>query len=311
MSESRAPRRTAIALAALLLAAAPAFATVPAGEAQEKPVGAIDKPALALSAAADPRSPTGFAIPRDLAAAVAELGRALPPAIRADLLAAPEEEHAHRHPELGRWIKSSWGLYQDSALALWFENLGVPSPDDMAGMVLLGLWRSLRGIPLEVGPLLDRYGVRQVSADSLPPVELGTGRKKETAFRFEGRGFSADLVPGTRVRVKQNTARPGFDLAYFYGSAGEQQLLAVYAGPHPSFPAGVPERTRIRKGTFAGLPAEFVEWKRDGRAFREIKVEMQGEAPAWLHLWYHGLDAAAKKEAERILSRLRPVRSSG
>jgi hypothetical protein len=319
MSERPALRRTALILVpfAALLLAGPGLSAADRppdkapGVSPGKPVGEAGKPAFLLSAPLDPRSPTGFAIPGDLAAAVAGLERILPPGVRDGLLATPEEEHARLHPELGRWIKSSWGLYQNSELAQWFENLGVLSPDDMAGMVLLGLWRRLRGVPLDVEPLLDRYGVRQVSADSLPPVELGTGRKKETAYRFEGRGFTADLAPGTRVRVKESPARPGFTIAYFYGAAGEKQLLAVYAGPHPSFPAGVPERTRIRKGTFAGLPAEFVEWKRDGRACREIKVEMPDESTAWLHLWYRGLDASAKKEAERIISRLRPVRSGG
>src|SRR5512138_3342252 len=245
-----------LALLPLLLPVPPA-AAADAAFPGERPAGEISRPALALSAAADPRSVTGIAIPRDLPSALDELDRLLPPGLRADLAAAPREEHARRSPELGRWIRSNWGLYQNSPLAAWFENIGVLSPDDMAGIVLLGLWWRLQGAPFEVEQLLASYGIRTLEAASLPAVEFGAGKKAETAYRFEGTGFSLDLPPRMRARVQNGGAGNGFSMAYFYGSGSGKQLLAAYAGPHPSFPAGVPARTRIRKGTFAGLPAEL------------------------------------------------------
>jgi hypothetical protein len=291
--------KAALPLVLLLSAAAPAHA--------QAPVGGASKPALALSATPDPHSPTGIAVPGDLAAAVAELRRILPAEAKA-ALAGDEPEGTGPDADLGQWIRTNWGLWQNSLLSRWFQEQGVHAPDDMAAVVLAACREEFAGRAPDIAILLEKAGVRSLPADSLPAVEEGEGRKKQTLHRFEGWGYAVDLAPAALVRVQERDrgGRDGFALAFFFpATAGGKQLLGIYAGGRPSFPAGVPAKVRIRKGTFAGAPAEWSEWKHDGRWHREIKVELPGRFPAYLHLWYHDLGDSQRREAEKILSRLR------
>lgn len=277
--------------------ARPALSAPPAGE--------VTRPAMVLPADPDPRSPTGVAIPRDLEAALDELDRVVPAGWKEGFRALPEEAHREAEADLGRWIKANWGLYQDTLLTRWFQNAGVFLPDEMGGVTLLAFWRRLNGAPYPLEGLLASYGIRTLPASELPAVEIGQGKKKETLHRFTGWGYSLDLPPWARIRVREGDPRNGFSLVSFHGR-GERQLLAVYSGPHPSYPALVPGRVRIRKGTIAGRPAEWSEWKLNGLHHREVMLELKGESPPWLHLWYHGLDGGERKDAERLLSRLLP-----
>ncbi len=297
-------RRTllVIPVAVLLGAFSPAFA--------QDPLEAAGRPALLLSAAADRRSPTGVAIPRDLAAALDELDRLLPADRKRELGSDAGEGPAPSAADLVRWIQVNWGLWQGSVLSRWFQGQGVLSPDDMGALIITAYRGRLAGSSPEMASLLEGVGVRSLTAASLPAVEIGEGKKKQTFHRFAGWGAAIDLPPGWLVRVqeKERTGRDGFALAFFFPSEkGVKQLLGAYSGGHPGFPAGVPPTVRIRKGTFAGAPAEWSEWKHDGRWNREIKLELPGNSPSWLHLWYHDLGDSERKDAERILSRLRLV----
>ncbi|RLA38718.1 MAG: hypothetical protein DRR42_28300, partial [Gammaproteobacteria bacterium] len=90
---------------------------------------------IELKPTADADSPTGVLIPTDLTAAHEELDAMLPSRtkkrFKRDLDFASEVHHS-----LGMWIRNNWGLWSDSALALWFNSHGITHPDYMSSAIL-------------------------------------------------------------------------------------------------------------------------------------------------------------------------------
>ncbi|MHC4086983.1 MAG: DUF6794 domain-containing protein [Planctomycetota bacterium] len=49
------------------------------------------------------------------------------------------------HFGLGMWIRNNWGLWSQSRLSIYFNDMGVFHPDDMSGIILACFHRHLNG----------------------------------------------------------------------------------------------------------------------------------------------------------------------
>jgi hypothetical protein len=93
----------------------------------------------------DPKSKSGYYIPKDLKGAVRELDRMLPQNMKDKLKLSSERGLLEYHFGLGMWLRNNWGLWHESSLAKYFSKAGVKQPDDMSGMIIDCYWRHLNG----------------------------------------------------------------------------------------------------------------------------------------------------------------------
>lgn len=97
--------------------------------------------------------------PKDLNEAIARLIDAMDDADKIKILSMKEEEMCNFHFGLGMDLRNMWGLWGgESTLKQWLkENLGVWHPDDMSGILLDSLWRTLHGFPLDLEGQAKHY----------------------------------------------------------------------------------------------------------------------------------------------------------
>ena len=84
--------------------------------------------------------------PTTLAEAHAELERVLPAETLAEIDGMTSEcEMVRYHFSLGLSIRNGWGLWHDSPLARYMQQLGFTHPDDMSGVILETFWCKRHG----------------------------------------------------------------------------------------------------------------------------------------------------------------------
>jgi hypothetical protein len=93
-------------------------------------------------------------IPQNLDEAIVTLTAALDEKEKAEFVEHGPNQY---HSTLGRYLRNTWGLWHGSVLAKWFEALGIYHADDMSGIVLESLWRSLTGKPIDLDGQIEKY----------------------------------------------------------------------------------------------------------------------------------------------------------
>lgn len=61
------------------------------------------------------------------------------------------------HHKLGRHLRNNWGLWTGSSLKEWFVEQGVWHADDMSGIIIKSLHRSLNGTPVDLERQVEFY----------------------------------------------------------------------------------------------------------------------------------------------------------
>jgi hypothetical protein len=61
------------------------------------------------------------------------------------------------HHGLGTWIRNEWGLWRNSNLKKYFENMGVFHPDDMSGIILTSYHRKLNKEEINLAGQIKYY----------------------------------------------------------------------------------------------------------------------------------------------------------
>ena len=85
-------------------------------------------------------------IPEDIADCIAQLNIILPDTTKSKIKKLTEMDFlAYSHFGLGRWIVNAWGLHNSSRLSAYFNSKGVVLPNDMATIVQVSYYRSLKG----------------------------------------------------------------------------------------------------------------------------------------------------------------------
>lgn len=68
-----------------------------------------------------------------------------------------EADLAMLHHGFGTGLRNSWGLWSGSSLSRWFNQKGIDHPDDMSGIIILSLYRDLRGVPRNLDEQIQFY----------------------------------------------------------------------------------------------------------------------------------------------------------
>ncbi len=68
-----------------------------------------------------------------------------------------EDDLALLHHGFGTGLRNSWGLWSGSSLSRWFNRKGIDHPDDMSGIIILSLYRDLRGVPRKLDEQIEYY----------------------------------------------------------------------------------------------------------------------------------------------------------
>lgn len=72
---------------------------------------------------------------------------------------AEQEFVINQHPYLGEGLKQQWRLKSDdSHLAQYFNNVGISSADDMIVILLVSLFRRIKGRKRDLPTLISEYG---------------------------------------------------------------------------------------------------------------------------------------------------------
>jgi len=61
------------------------------------------------------------------------------------------------HHSLGRVMRNSWELWQDSTLKRYFNEIGIFHPDDMSGIIITSFQRHLKSEPIKLDEQVQFY----------------------------------------------------------------------------------------------------------------------------------------------------------
>ncbi len=120
---------------------------------------------------------------------------------------------------------------------------------------------------------------------------------------FKTEGFTLALPHDVTV---QQELRADFVILSF--KAGDKQILAAYAGNHPSFPSnGVPPQAEIKVGNINGLQSKTVTWKdQEGTSSRDTLIRVHDKGwPTYVHIWYSRVSKDSAEVADKIIESLR------
>jgi len=87
-------------------------------------------------------------IPRNLNDCIAILDEQTPPNI-VEKLKDGSLSTTDLHHTLGRSMRNTWNLWEDSVLHKWFKNRGIFHADDMSGIIMDSFVRHLKGEPID------------------------------------------------------------------------------------------------------------------------------------------------------------------
>jgi hypothetical protein len=86
----------------------------------------------------------GIYIPKDLNDCFKQLDEALDEEVKAQFMDLKDEEADRRsHNTIGKWIEHRWSLLEGSRLSHYFNQMKVPHPDYMVGIILTSYHRHL------------------------------------------------------------------------------------------------------------------------------------------------------------------------
>lgn len=102
-------------------------------------------------------SSTEVYIPKDLEDCFKELKSMLYPDLIKEMTMGTENDMIKYHHGLGMWIRNNWGLWSESRLKEYFNELGIQHPDDMSGIILDSFWRHLNNKPIELEEQIKYY----------------------------------------------------------------------------------------------------------------------------------------------------------
>jgi len=105
----------------------------------------------------DKSSPTGIYIPENLNGCFTELKKMLSPELIKEMQTGTEADMVKYHRGFGMWIRNNWGLWGNSRLQKYFNDLGVHHPDDMSGIIFTSFWRSLNNKPIQLKQQIKYY----------------------------------------------------------------------------------------------------------------------------------------------------------
>jgi len=95
-------------------------------------------------------------IPKSLSEAIEALDIIVAQSLREKI--QKNEVHAvDLHFSLGMGLRNQWGLWRGSALAKYFNELGVMEPDAMSGIIIETYVRKLRNQPLKVEEQIEEH----------------------------------------------------------------------------------------------------------------------------------------------------------
>jgi len=95
-------------------------------------------------------------IPKNLNECIKTLKKSLPKS-NIEKLKNGEITAISMHHTLGTWMRNSWGLWGDSELKKWFNNIGIMHPDDMSGIILRCLVCSMKKEPFDLQEQVKHY----------------------------------------------------------------------------------------------------------------------------------------------------------
>lgn len=72
---------------------------------------------------------------------------------------AEDDFLAFSHHALGRYLRNGWGLWGETALAKWFNGLGIKHADDMSAIILTSFHRWLTGKDRDLEGQINYYKV--------------------------------------------------------------------------------------------------------------------------------------------------------
>ena len=100
-------------------------------------------------------------IPNDLDDAHAQLLKLLPSdEISRIKSMKSEDEMMDYHFGLGAGLRNSWGLWGNSRLAQYFQDMGIHHADDMSGIILDTFWCKLHGQSFNLDLIQARFYAR-------------------------------------------------------------------------------------------------------------------------------------------------------
>lgn len=144
-------------------------------------------------------------IPPDLHRCYSCLDKMLTPEQRDEMKNCKSEEEmvGKYHFGLGMGLRNGWGLWANSRLAEYFNEMGVYHPDDMSSIILKSYWLKLNGKRYDIVPDIvhfQRYALQWMIAlqpdkmkcprcgagiEGIYPLDCAIKRDDGTAFVFQ------------------------------------------------------------------------------------------------------------------------------
>lgn len=78
---------------------------------------------------------------------------------------------SNQHHSVGRYIRNSWGLWEDSKLKKWFNAKGIYHPDDMSSIIIITYHRKIKKKPIKLRGQIRKY--RKYWAETDPNINKG------------------------------------------------------------------------------------------------------------------------------------------
>ena len=69
----------------------------------------------------------------------------------------PESKMISLHRTLGLKIRNDWGLWTNSKLKNYFNEVGITHPDDMSSIIITSFWRRLNNLPINFDEQVQFY----------------------------------------------------------------------------------------------------------------------------------------------------------
>lgn len=114
-------------------------------------------PKYKINPTPDKKSSTEVYIPKDLEDCFKELKSILHSDLIKEITTGAENDMIKYHHGLGMWIRNNWGLWSESRLKKYFNELDIQHPDDMSGIILNSFWRHLNNKPIELEKQIKYY----------------------------------------------------------------------------------------------------------------------------------------------------------
>ncbi len=134
----------------------------------------------------------GIYIPKDLKDAIKELKNRIRPNDLPKVIEFSKSEfdvYTQFFSRLGN-IRNSWGLWGKSRLSVFFENRGIVHPEDISGIVLTSLYRSLQNIPVGLEEQVQYYLKDRLKNN--PPSKLEFPLYVNNVVWYESIGYPED-----------------------------------------------------------------------------------------------------------------------